>query len=62
MFFQYKMGKFDPNWLIEYRDVKFCEENACSILYINLFERYNQYENDMFLYQHTKFCLNRSNK
>ena len=38
------MGKFGPNWLIGYSDT-FFGENAYSILYINLFESYDQYVN-----------------
>ena len=39
------MGKFGLNWLIGNRDRKFYfGENACSILYINVFERYDQFK------------------
>ena len=39
------MGKFGQNWLIG-TEIQNFEENICLILYdINLFERYDQYEN-----------------
>ena len=38
------MGKFGQNWHKLVTEIEQFVENVCSILHINLFERYDQYE------------------